>query len=108
MNTPRAVCAALALLCTAPAHAWGARAHRNVTTAAFTLLRERDHGQGLPDWLARADTPDSAARLLDAGANAVVQPLLESGLELTYQALHGYGVPANEIRQAQARRRREG
>ena len=58
--------------------------------------------------IARADTPDSAARLLDAGANAVVQPLLEIGLELTFQALHGYGVPANEIRQAQARRRREG
>ena len=57
--------------------------------------------------VARADHPDSAARLLDAGANAVVQPLLEIGLELMYQALHGYGVPANEIRQAQARRRRE-
>ena len=58
--------------------------------------------------IARADNPDAAARLLDAGANAVVQPLLEIGLELTFQALHGYGVPANEIRQAQARRRREG
>ena len=57
--------------------------------------------------VARADNPEAAARLLDAGANAVVQPLLEIGLELTYQALHGYGVPANEIRQAQARRRRE-
>lgn len=57
--------------------------------------------------VARADNPEVAARLLDAGANAVVQPLLEIGLELTYQALHGYGVPANEIRQAQARRRRE-
>lgn len=57
--------------------------------------------------IARADNPEAAARLLDAGANAVVQPLLEIGLELTYQALHGYGVPANEIRQAQARRRRE-
>jgi len=57
--------------------------------------------------IARADNPEAAARLIDAGANAVVQPLLEIGLELTYQALHGYGVPANEIRQAQARRRRE-
>ncbi|PZC50357.1 MAG: monovalent cation:H+ antiporter-2, CPA2 family [Chloroflexi bacterium] len=57
--------------------------------------------------VARADNPEAAARLLDAGANAVVQPLLEIGLELTYQALHGYGVPSNEIRQAQARRRRE-
>ena len=58
--------------------------------------------------IARADNPEAAARLLDAGANAVVQPLLEIGLELTYQALHGFGVPAAEIRQAQARRRREG
>ena len=57
--------------------------------------------------IARADSPEAAARLLDAGANAVVQPLLEIGLELTYQALHGYGVPAAEIRQAQARRRRD-
>ena len=57
--------------------------------------------------VARADSAAAAARLLDAGANAVIQPQLEMGLELTHQALHAYGVPLAEIRQSQAGRRRE-
>ncbi len=55
----------------------------------------------------RAESAGAAARLLDAGANAVIQPQLEAGLEMTHQALRAYGVPLTEIQWWQAGRRRE-
>lgn len=49
----------------------------------------------------------SHARLLAAGANTVVQPNLEVGLEIAFQALHRYGVTSAEIRLAQVDRRQD-
>ena len=57
--------------------------------------------------VARGDGPRSHPRLLAAGANTVVQPDLEVGLQIAFQALHRYGVSSAEIRLAQVDRRRD-
>ncbi len=55
--------------------------------------------------VARADGAERQARVLAAGADVVVDPMQEVGLELAHATLHRYGVTLTEIRQAMVQRR---
>lgn len=59
------------------------------------------------DIVARSPSGEGPRRLRQAGANEVVRPELEAGLEFVRRTLHRYGVPATEVQAVIGRRRLE-
>ena len=78
----------------------------DVVVAEAIVLRVRQEHPRL-SIVARSTGPESQGRLRNAGANAVIQPNLEAGLEIAHHALRRYGLSSAEIRFAQAQRRQE-
>jgi monovalent cation:H+ antiporter-2, CPA2 family len=66
------------------------------TAAAMTVMAARDHNPKLPI-IARAATEQGVHHLVELGANRVVHPELEGGLELVHHTLLSLGFPLQEV-----------
>jgi CPA2 family monovalent cation:H+ antiporter-2 len=59
------------------------------------------------DVVARAEDAEAYASLRDAGANEIIDPAFEAGVEFVRHILHRYGIDSREIAAVQTRRRAE-